>query len=93
MSLICGIALENLNPGQGRSNISGKCKSHELVEADGPISKKRKRCLSCCSQIANAEGTEVALSKTPKVNTYCHTCKNKPYMCVSYFNLKLSIFS
>ncbi|XP_047738345.1 piggyBac transposable element-derived protein 4-like [Hyalella azteca] len=93
MSLICGIAKENLNPGPGRSNISGKRKSHELVEADGPKSKKRKRCLSCYSQIANAEGTKVARSKTRKVNTYCDTCENKPYLCVSCFNLKHSISS
>lgn len=60
MSLICGISKENLNPGPDRSNISRKRKAHELIEADGPKSKVRKRCQSCYDQIANAEGSKKA---------------------------------
>lgn len=58
-SLICGIYTENLNPGPDRLNISRKCKTHELIEADGPKSKVRKRCQSCYDQIANAKGSKI----------------------------------
>ena len=70
------------------SKVSGKRTAHELIEADGPKSKSRKRSRSCYDQLANAEGTKTARSKTRRVNTYCNTCEDKPYLCVSCFNLK-----
>ena len=88
MSLICGIAKENLNPGPDRAKISGKHKTHELVEADEPKSNNRKRCRGSYDQIANVEGTNVARSKACRVNTFCGTCEGKPYLCVLCFNLR-----
>ena len=60
MSLIIGISKEKLNPGSDRSLILGKRIGHEVIEADGPKSKTRKRCRSCYEQIAKAEGSKTA---------------------------------
>ena len=68
MFLISGFS-KNPNPGPDRSLISGKRIGHELIEADGPKSKTRKRCRSCYEQIANAEGSKTARLKARRVNT------------------------
>jgi hypothetical protein len=50
------------------------------------VSKKRRKCTGCYSQLRKTMTSKQADNKTKKVPTYCDECEGKPALCLSCFN-------
>ena len=82
---------ERLRLGKNSSNCFASSGSqHFLSEVEGSKRDSRKRCVGCYEIISTNEGSKVASKKAKKASTFCNSCHNKPYLCLSCFVTKHS---
>lgn len=55
---------------------------HTLVKGCG-----KKFCKSCYKFHSQSQGRQWAKNKTKKVKTYCMNCPQKPFLCMSCFDI------
>lgn len=61
--------------------------SHELeAVSQGNKHKRRKICKNCYKKNSVQEGRKYAMNKTKKVDTFCKSCDNQPFLCLTCFN-------
>lgn len=62
-------------------------KAHRLQQKEGPARMSRRTCVNCYKINVATYGRKWAKNKTKKVRTYCPQCPEKPFLCLSCFNL------
>lgn len=61
--------------------------AHKLQQKEGQARKSRRTCVNCYKINVSTYGRQWAKNKTKKVITFCPQCPEKPFLCISCFNV------
>lgn len=75
----------NTNEVSASSNQRSRRVKHQLKKKEGPSFKTRRACQQCYRDMVASHGRLVAKNRTKKVNTFCASCPDEPYLCVECF--------
>lgn len=81
-------SLLNLDIEKDGSQTKKSKHGHVIKETDQKCKRNRKirkRCIICYQKISAQQGFKVAVKLTKKVNTFCSTCPEKPFVCINCF--------
>lgn len=60
---------------------------HKLQQKEGQARTSRRACVNCYKINAATYGRKMAKNKTEKVRMFCTQCPEKPFLCISCFNV------
>lgn len=56
------------------------------IKTEGSKHQRRKMCKNCYKKNSEEHGRQYAMNKTKKVDTFCKSCTNEPFLCIPCFN-------
>ncbi|KAF2346739.1 PiggyBac transposable element-derived protein [Trinorchestia longiramus] len=89
-AIIAHLLDDNASTFQENKESSRVKSAHTLTEAPGSKRQSRKRCRMCYDTLVHNEGSKKARASARKVNTFCVSCEDQPYLCLQCFNVKHS---